>query len=92
MEWDDYGESDEFLVKMALDANAPDKDSTSEHVSTFQYKWCSLTKLQKEDEKVEPKAPTKVVYSRIVVEVRCAIKCMSLRPSYTKLSLILYRY
>eukprot|EP00026_Physarum_polycephalum_P004310 Phypoly_transcript_04328.p1 GENE.Phypoly_transcript_04328~~Phypoly_transcript_04328.p1 ORF type:complete len:736 (+),score=97.57 Phypoly_transcript_04328:38-2209(+) len=59
MEWDDYGESDEFLVKMALDANAPEKDSTTE---------------QKEDEKIEPKIPTKVIHSRAVVEVRCGIK------------------
>ena len=40
MEWDDYGESDEFLVKMALDANAPDKENASENVyfsSEFQF-------------------------------------------------------
>jgi hypothetical protein len=35
LEWDDYGEADEFLVKMALDANAPDKDNPTEPVCTF---------------------------------------------------------
>lgn len=32
MEYDDYGESDEFLVKMAMDANPPDKENPKEEV------------------------------------------------------------
>lgn len=34
MEYDDYGESDEFLVKMALDANSPEETSP-EQVSFY---------------------------------------------------------
>lgn len=64
MEWDDYGESDEFLVKMAMDANAPEKDDFKENGKGE----------HEEDTKVEPKAPTKVVHNRVVAELRCNIK------------------
>jgi len=61
MEWDDYGESDEFLVKMALDASAPEERDPKEQNG-------------KEEEKVEHKMPTKVVHNRVVSELRCGIK------------------
>jgi len=60
MEWDDYGESDEFLVKMALDATAPEKEEPKEN--------------GKEEEKVDTKLPTKVIRNRVVSELRCGIK------------------
>lgn len=59
MEWDDYGESDEFLAKLAADASAPEQEAPVG---------------QDEDERMEPKKPTKVIHNRVVVEILCGLK------------------